>query len=108
MNIAGAIMALYAMTVVGLGPFGSLAAGAMAHHFGARLTVIAGGVLYLIAAAVFRAHMPVVRVAGGGALSAPSCLDPAAGSPRPAPQTAADGLPNRAPSSPRSIARSPN
>ena len=34
----GRIMALYAMTVVGLGPFGSLAAGALAGHFGARAT----------------------------------------------------------------------
>ena len=40
-------MALYAMTVVGLGPFGSLAAGALAGRFGARLTVAAGGVLAL-------------------------------------------------------------
>lgn len=58
----GRIMALYSITVVGIGPFGSLAAGAMAHHYGARLTVISGGVLYLIAAAVFRAHLPIVRV----------------------------------------------
>ena len=51
-------MALYAMTVVGLGPFGSLAAGAIAHQYGARLTVAAGGLLYLAAAAVFRAKAP--------------------------------------------------
>jgi predicted MFS family arabinose efflux permease len=56
----GRVMALYAMTVVGLGPFGSLAAGAMAHRFGARVTVTAGGALYLLAAAVFRAKLPVV------------------------------------------------
>ena len=30
----GRIMALYSMTVVGLGPFGSLAAGALAGRFG--------------------------------------------------------------------------
>jgi predicted MFS family arabinose efflux permease len=54
----GRIMALYAMTVVGLGPFGSLAAGAVAHQYGARLTVAAGGLLYLAAAAVFRAKEP--------------------------------------------------
>ena len=35
----GRIMALYAMTVVGLGPFGSLAAGALAQAAGARITV---------------------------------------------------------------------
>jgi MFS family permease len=58
----GRIMALYAITVVGIGPFGSLAAGAMAHHYGARITVIAGGLLYLAAAAAFRAHLPAVRM----------------------------------------------
>ena len=51
----GRIMALYAMTVVGLGPFGSLAAGAIAHRYGARWTVFAGGLLYVTAAVVFRA-----------------------------------------------------
>jgi MFS family permease len=49
----GRIMALYAMTVVGLGPFGSLASGALAHVWGARLTVFAGGALALAATAVF-------------------------------------------------------
>jgi MFS family permease len=58
----GRIMALYAITVVGIGPFGSLAAGAMAHHYGARLTVVAGGLLYLLAGAAFRAKLPVVTL----------------------------------------------
>ena len=49
----GRIMALYAMTVVGLGPFGSLAAGALAQAAGARITVAAGGLMALTAAAVF-------------------------------------------------------
>jgi MFS family permease len=49
----GRIMALYAMSVVGLGPFGSLAAGALAERFGARATVVAGGVLVLAASAAF-------------------------------------------------------
>jgi len=53
----GRIMALYSMTVVGLGPFGSLAAGAAAHAWGARGTVVAGGVLALAAALVFRMKM---------------------------------------------------
>ncbi len=41
----GRIMALYVMTVVGLGPFGSLAAGALAGRFGARATVALGAIL---------------------------------------------------------------
>ena len=50
----GRTMALYAMTVVGLGPFGSLAAGALASHFGPRLTVALGGLLALVASAAFQ------------------------------------------------------
>lgn len=49
----GRTMALYAMTVVGLGPFGSLGAGALAGKFGARAAVAAGGVVALLAAAAF-------------------------------------------------------
>lgn len=49
----GRIMALYSMTVVGLGPFGSLAAGALAGRFGARATMAAGGVLALTSSLVF-------------------------------------------------------
>jgi MFS family permease len=49
----GRIMALYSMTVVGLGPFGSLAAGALAGRFGARATMGAGGALALASSLVF-------------------------------------------------------
>lgn len=49
----GRTMALYSMTVVGLGPFGSLAAGTLAQTAGPRVTVAAGGLLALLAAAVF-------------------------------------------------------
>jgi len=49
----GRIMALYSMTVVGLGPFGSLAAGALAQHIGARWTVAIGGAVAVAAAAAY-------------------------------------------------------
>jgi predicted MFS family arabinose efflux permease len=49
----GRIMALYAMTVVGLGPFGSLGAGALASRVGPRVTVLMGGCLTLAASAAF-------------------------------------------------------
>jgi MFS family permease len=58
----GRIMALYAMTVVGLGPFGSLAAGAIAGRFGARVALACGGVLALVASLVFawsRGRQPI-------------------------------------------------
>jgi len=57
----GRTMAFYTMAVVGLGPFGSLAAGALAHAYGARLAVLAGGVLALTAAAIFRMKWNVFR-----------------------------------------------
>ena len=57
----GRTMAFYSMTVVGLGPFGSLAAGALAHAYGARLTVLGGGLLILIAAMIFRLKKRVVQ-----------------------------------------------
>jgi MFS family permease len=57
----GRTMAFYTMAVVGLGPFGSLAAGALAHAYGARVTVLAGGLLALTAAAVFRMKSNVFR-----------------------------------------------
>jgi MFS family permease len=57
----GRTMAFYTMTVVGLGPFGSLAAGALAHAYGARLTVLAGGLLAMTAAAIFRTKWNVFQ-----------------------------------------------
>jgi MFS family permease len=53
----GRIMALYAMTVVGLGPFGSLAAGGLAQAWGARVTMAIGGVAALAASGVFAATL---------------------------------------------------
>jgi len=53
----GRIMALYSMTVVGLGPFGSLASGALAGRFGARATMATGGVLALVSSLVFAWHL---------------------------------------------------
>src|SRR5260370_20386434 len=49
----GRIMALYSMTVVGLGPFVSLAAGALAGRFGARATIATSGALALVSSLVF-------------------------------------------------------
>ena len=40
---------------------GSLAAGGLAHAYGARLTVMAGGLIAIAAAAVFRMRLQVFR-----------------------------------------------
>ena len=53
----GRTMALYAMTVVGLGPFGGLAAGALAGRFGPRPTVALGALVAMGAATVFGASL---------------------------------------------------
>ncbi len=50
----GRIMALYSMTVVGMLPAGSIAAGVIAERFGARPTVFLGALLCLFAALAFR------------------------------------------------------
>ncbi len=60
-HLRGRIMAFYAMTVVGLGPFGSLATGALAHAYGARSTVFLGGAMCLAAAFVFRSQLAYFR-----------------------------------------------
>jgi len=57
----GRTMAFYSMTVVGLGPFGSLAAGELAHAYGARVTVLAGGLLAIAAACIFRLRRAAIR-----------------------------------------------
>jgi MFS-type transporter involved in bile tolerance (Atg22 family) len=49
----GRIMSLYSMCVVGMGPFGSLAAGAIAGRFGARVTMALGGLVALASGAAF-------------------------------------------------------
>ena len=49
----GRIMSMYGMTIVGLGPFGSLAAGALAGRFGARGTTLLGGALAILSSAAF-------------------------------------------------------
>ncbi|HYM13575.1 MAG TPA: MFS transporter, partial [Bryobacterales bacterium] len=60
-HFRGRIMAMYTMTVVGLGPFGSLLAGAVGHRLGPPLTVALGGVFCLFATALFRARLDVFR-----------------------------------------------
>gem|GEM_PF-6803 len=71
----GRIMALYAMMVVGLGPFGSLAAGGLAQVIGVRATVLAGGLVCLAAAFWFRLQRRAFRaMALVLALLAPAAL----------------------------------
>lgn len=59
----GRIMALYSMTVVGMLPLGSLAAGALSERIGARWTVFGGAVVCLAAGLFFRRHLDAIRTA---------------------------------------------
>jgi MFS family permease len=57
----GRVMSYYTMAFVGMAPFGSLLAGAMAHAVGAPWTVMVSGVLVLAGAAWFATQLPAVR-----------------------------------------------
>lgn len=57
----GRVMSYYSMALQGVGPFGSLLAGAVASRIGAGPTVIAGGALVLAGAAWFDRELPYLR-----------------------------------------------
>lgn len=57
----GRIMSLYTMAFIGTLPLGSLYAGWVAEHVGAQVTVIFGGMVALVAAAIFRHRLPALR-----------------------------------------------
>lgn len=52
-SLRGRVMAVHTMMFLGMAPFGQLLAGAVAGRFGGPLTIAAGGVLCVAAAAVF-------------------------------------------------------
>ena len=57
----GRVMSFYGMAFMGMMPFGSLLAGALAHHIGAPRTVALGGAVCIAGAAVFAARLPALR-----------------------------------------------
>jgi MFS family permease len=61
-QLRGRVMALYTMMFMGMAPFGSLFAGALAHRLGAPLTVSIGAVACVGAAISFFLHLPKIRV----------------------------------------------
>jgi len=60
-ELRGRVMAVYSMMFMGMAPFGSLLAGALAHRIGAPATVMLGGAVCIVGAAVFRWHLPAFR-----------------------------------------------
>ena len=57
----GRIMSLYTMAFIGVAPFGSLLAGALADRIGAAITIAAGGLICLVGVLVFARRIPVFR-----------------------------------------------
>ncbi|HVF91535.1 MAG TPA: MFS transporter [Blastocatellia bacterium] len=60
-RMRGRVMSFFSMSLMGMAPFGSLLAGAVATRFGAPATVAAGGALCLLAALVFSLRLPSLR-----------------------------------------------
>src|SRR5262249_62414924 len=63
-RLRGRVMAVYSMMFVGMAPFGALLAGLLANLLGAPGTVMAGGIVCVAGALVFRSHLPTVRQEG--------------------------------------------
>jgi MFS family permease len=61
-HLRGRVMAMYTMMFMGMAPFGSLFAGALAERLGATLTVSVGAVACICAAVLFFFHLPRIRV----------------------------------------------
>ena len=57
----GRVMSFYTVAFVGMAPFGSLLAGALAHAIGAPRTVIFSGACCLAGAAWFTSQRPAIR-----------------------------------------------
>jgi hypothetical protein len=55
-------MSVYSMMFLGMAPFGGLWAGYAAERIGAPLTVAAGGMVCVVAAAVYRTRLPRLRI----------------------------------------------
>ncbi|MGQ0562236.1 MAG: MFS transporter [Gemmatimonadota bacterium] len=57
----GRIMSLYTMAYIGMAPFGSLLAGAIAERIGAPVTIALGGAVCVAGALLFARRIPVFR-----------------------------------------------
>lgn len=60
-NMRGRVMSYYTMAFVGMAPFGSLLAGAMAHAIGAPRTVIVSGIACILGGLWFTLQLPAIR-----------------------------------------------
>jgi len=57
----GRVMSFYSMSFLGMAPFGSLLAGALAHQIGAPRTVMISGTICIAGAAWFGSQLSAIR-----------------------------------------------
>jgi len=76
-TMRGRVMSFYSMMLVGMAPFGSLAAGAMAERIGAHATVMFFGAVGATAAIAAMLALPKVRAEARGLLQATGAIGPA-------------------------------
>jgi MFS family permease len=60
-KMRGRVMSYYTMAFVGMAPFGSLLAGALAHRIGAPHTVIVSGIACIVGSLVFWSRLGTIR-----------------------------------------------
>ena len=60
-SMRGRVMAIYAMSFMGMAPIGALVGGWIAEHIGAPHTVMIGGSVCVAGAIVFKIRLPKLR-----------------------------------------------
>jgi MFS family permease len=60
-NMRGRVMSFFTMAFIGMSPFGSLIAGALAGRIGVKETVIIGGICCLMTSFIFLRQLPLLR-----------------------------------------------
>jgi MFS family permease len=61
-QLRGRVMAVYSMMFMGMAPIGALFGGALAHRFGAPITVATGGIACVLGAIWFGRALPELRI----------------------------------------------
>jgi MFS family permease len=76
-QLRGRVMSLYAMMFLGMTPFGSLLAGALADHIGAPVTVALGGLASCLGGLAFARKWPAMRAPARDLIAAQGMMSPA-------------------------------
>jgi len=75
-HLRGRVMSMYSMMFLGMSPFGSLLAGALAEHIGAPVTVAIGGLVSCLAGIIFLRKWPDLRGPARDLIAAQGMLAP--------------------------------